>query len=175
MTRIPQERKIRTLMRPGGHLNAILQAPLTRLPHQAQQQLKPRVPVPEEIPHLLQIRLCHVDQLGQVVGTDQDDVAEPAALQEIADGVPVGTHPVVDAGAGDEIGQFGVVVHVCCFDDDAVCEVAGQVGWVWAGEEGFAAGGLEPVGADDKVDVEVWSVLDMQRRRREVDAGDRVV
>ena len=98
MACISQQRELSRRMTPRLHLLAVLQAPLTRFLHEPQERLQLRIPLFEEIPHLLHVCFRRVDHVREVVGTDEYDVVKPSSFQEIADGVSVRSHPVVDCG-----------------------------------------------------------------------------
>jgi hypothetical protein len=160
MARITQQRNPPVRMTPISHLLAILQAPLARLLNNTQQRFKSRIPIREEVAHLLDVRFGRIHQFGEVVGTHEHDVVHVPAFEQVADGVPVGSEPVVDLRVLDELEQICVLAHIVRFHNDAVCKIASKTWGIHMAEERFAARGFQPVGAEDEVILEFLAVAE---------------
>ena len=96
-------------------------------------------------------------------------------MQKVPDDVRVRPHPDIDRGARGQFAQSRLLFHVGRLDQEAVGQVASEVGGVRAAEQRFATDGFEAVGAEDQVGGEVRAVLEMHGGGFEVDAcGGRV-
>lgn len=172
MTGVAEEDKLAGWMQPGVHLSRVLEPPLGDLVHHVEQLQQPRVPVLEEVAHVLGVLGRDIDRVREGVGTEEDNVVQPAALEEVADSVGVGAHPQVDCGVFDELDEVVVLAHVAGLDEDAVCEVAGEMRRVGLAHHFLTAARLEPVGADDEVGGDAAAVFQVHAGRVEVDLHD---
>lgn len=125
VARVAQEGKVPVWMAPDFHFLAVLETPFARLLDEVEERSELGVPFREELSHLLDVGFGHVDHFGEVIGTGEDDVVEPAAFEEVADCVGVWAHPVIYCGLCGQFLEERVLLHVFCFDDDSVGKISG--------------------------------------------------
>lgn len=149
-----------------------LELPLESLLDEAQELLKSGIPGLEDGTELVEIGILLCNTLGEVVGTDEDNVVDLAALEEVAHGVRAGAHPVVDHGDLYELSKLGVLAHVAGLDQDSVGKIAGVVWGILVTEVDLTALGLESVGSNDEVGLEGLAGSDGDAGSIEIDLVD---
>lgn len=166
MTSVTHEHELATFMTPLIHLLAILQPPLARLLYQTQKQRQPRIPALKSLPHFLQIRLRRVHQLWQVVRTSQNDVVQPATLEEVADYMRVWSHPVVDRRMLHELTERVVLLHVLSFHDNPIRQISREMRRMRMPQHLLSTNRLQAIRANDHVRVLIYTSIGHRKRRR---------
>lgn len=104
----------------------------------AQDQAAPLIwgPISQKFAHLLQARSGGIDQLRQVVRTQENNVVH-TAVQQVTDRMPVRPQPTIDRRILNPVHQVRVLFHVICLHQDPAGQVPRQPRWVWGNPATF--------------------------------------